>query len=151
MVISIGSLMFMPVTIHSPCLSFGRHGVFSSAMFLSSSMSSLSVVLPIICVLVCESVFPPSSAGCLAIRIRAMPCLAPSSVMVSRVLFLRFSGSSITNRKVGVFFSSLAFQISSSWWLRIFCFSSGVKFSVFRVVIWLSFMVSAGFFGFLLA
>ena len=150
MIISVGSLMFIPVTIHSPCLSLGRCVVFSSAMFLSSSMSSLSMVLPIICVLVCESIFPPSSAGCLAIRIRAMPCFAPSSVMASRFLFSMFSGSSITNRKDGAFFSSLAFQISSIWLLRAFCFSSGVRFSVFRVVIWFCFMVSAGFFGFLL-
>ena len=41
-------------------------------------MSSLSVVLPIIWVLVWERIFPPSSAGCLAMRIRAMPCLVPS-------------------------------------------------------------------------
>ena len=113
-------------------------------------MSSLSVVLPIICVLVCERIFPPSSEGCLVMRIRAMPCLVPSSLMVSKVLFLRVSDSSTTNKKDGVFFWSFAFQISSTWWLRVFCFSSGVRFAVFRVVTWLSFMVSAGFFGVLL-
>ena len=34
MIISVGSLVLMPLIIHSPCLSLGRRGVFSSAMFL---------------------------------------------------------------------------------------------------------------------
>lgn len=45
---SVGCLVFMPLIIHSPCLSLGRRGVFSSVMFLRYSMSSLSVILPII-------------------------------------------------------------------------------------------------------
>ena len=77
-IISVGSLVFMPLTIHSPCLSLGRCGVFSSVIFLRYSMSSLSVVLPIIWVLVCERIFPPSSVGCFAMSSRAIPCFVPS-------------------------------------------------------------------------
>jgi len=76
--ISVGSLVFMPLIIHSPCLSLGKSGVFSSVMFLRYSMSSLSMVLPIIWVLVCERIFPPSSAGCFAMSNRAIPCFVPS-------------------------------------------------------------------------
>lgn len=67
--------------------------------------------------------------------------------MASRVLFLRVSASSTTSRNGGVVFSSLAFHRFVSWSVRVLCFSSGVRFSVFRVVVWLGLIVFAGFLG----
>ena len=67
--------------------------------------------------------------------------------MASSVLFLRFSASSTIRRNGGVVLFSLAFQRVFICWVRMLCFSSGVRFSAFRIVIWLFFMACVGSFG----